>query len=155
MDASLRPLVLGIGNLLMGDEGIGVFAARMLADGGLPPEVRVVDGGTGGFHLLSYLTEYDPVIFIDAAMDDRPAGTISVLSPRDPSDFPPSLSAHDIGLRDLLDAASLAGVLPTMVLVTASIRGCQPMQAGLSDEMIPTLPRLVEQVQTLVTGLAR
>ncbi len=153
MTTTRRPLVLGIGNLLMGDEGIGVLAAQLLAGEGLPPDVRVVDGGTGGFHLLGYLSDYDPVVFIDAAMDDRPLGTITILEPRYPSDFPRSLSAHDIGLRDLLESASLLGPLPTMILVTASISGCQPMRAGLSDEMVPILPLLVEQVHRVVVGL--
>ena len=52
-----RTLVLGIGNLLMGDEGIGVHAVRSLQESPLPLHVDVVDGGTGGFHLVAHKTD--------------------------------------------------------------------------------------------------
>ncbi len=55
-------LVLGIGNLLMGDEGVGVHAVRALVGAGLPPDVTVVDGGTGGFHLLAWLEAFDRIV---------------------------------------------------------------------------------------------
>ena len=106
-------LVLGLGNLLMGDEGVGVHAARMLEHGDLPHAVSMVDGGTGGFHLLSYLQDFATVIMIDATMDGNSPGTLSLIRPRFATDFPKSLSAHDIGLRDLIESALLLGPTST------------------------------------------
>ena len=149
-----RPLlVLGVGNVLMGDEGVGVHAVRRLEEEGYPAGVTVVDGGTGGFHLLSYLSDYDPVVIIDATLDDRPPGTISVIEPKYASDFPRSLSAHDIGLRDLVETAALLKGLPTVYLVTVSVSELQPMQTTLSATVEASLPAVVARVRAILDGL--
>lgn len=155
--ASQDLLVLGIGNLLMGDEGVGVHAVRVLeqevvstvAPGAGP--VTIIDGGTGGFHLLSYLTDYDPVVLIDATMDGRPAGTVSLLEPRYASDFPRALTAHDIGLRDLIEAAVLTGPLPKIWLITVSIAELQSMQTTMTPEVEGAIPEVVARVRQLVS----
>jgi hydrogenase maturation protease len=145
-----RILVLGIGNLVMGDEGVGVHAARCLAAAEpLPPTVTVVDGGTGGFHLLSYFEEYDVLIMIDAVVDGRPPGTVGVLRPRYASDFPRALTAHDIGLRDLVESAALVGSLPPIHLVTVSIGEL----SGLSLELSPAVAAALPEVSALVHDL--
>jgi hydrogenase maturation protease len=143
-------LVLGIGNLLMGDEGVGVHAVADLEREAWPPAVRVVDGGTGGFHLLGYLQEYSPVVMIDATMDGQPAGTVSLIRPRYASDFPRSLTAHDIGLRDLVEAAALSGELPDIRLITISIAGIKAMDVTLSPAVRAALPRVRALVRECV-----
>lgn len=145
-----RTLVMGIGNLLMGDEGVGVHVARRLAREPFPPHVDVLDGGTGGFHLLEPLTSHDPVILVDATTDGRPAGTVSVIEPRYASDFPPTLTAHDIGLRDLIVSAAMLNKLPRVRLVTVSIDEMQPMELALSPAVEAAVPRVVEQVWQLI-----
>jgi hydrogenase maturation protease len=146
-----RTLVMGVGNLLLGDEGVGIHIVRRLAErGDLPPELTVVDGGTGGFHLLSYLSDFDRVVMIDATMDGQPEGTVSILEPRYATDFPRSLSAHDIGLKDLVESAALLGTLPAMHLLTVSVKEIQPMQVSLSPAVEAVVPRAVERVMGLV-----
>lgn len=145
-------LVLGIGNLLMGDEGVGVHAAGALAREAWPEGVTVVDGGTGGFHLLEYLRRYDPIVMIDATQDGQPAGAVSVLHPRYASDFPRSLTAHDIGLRDLIESAALLGPLPSIALVTVSIDDIRSMVVTLSPAVDAALPQVSAQVRALVTA---
>jgi len=146
-------LVLGIGNVLMGDEGVGVHALARLEDEAWPDDVTLVDGGTGGFHLLSLLQDSEPVVMIDAAADGRPPGTVRVITPRFASDFPPSLSAHDIGLRDLVEATALLGHLPEMYLVTVSIAHIKPMCLSLSPEIEQAVPGVVGTVQSIVAEL--
>ena len=136
------PLVLGIGNLLMGDEGVGVHAVTDFDVTAADLPVRVVDGGTGGFHLLGYLREYHPIVMIDAAMDGRAPGTVSLIRPRYAADYPRSLTAHDIGLRDLVEAAALSGTLPDVWLITVSIGEIAPMQTRLSPPVQAALPRV-------------
>ena len=146
-------LVLGIGNYLLGDEGAGVHAVQELAQEALPPHVRCVDGGTGGFHLLSYLQEYSTVILIDATMDGRPPGTIRVLRPRFASEFPRALSAHDIGLRDLIESAMLLGGLPDIHLITVSVDDVQQMRTELSPAVRASLPAVTGAVRHILDGL--
>lgn len=145
-----RTLILGIGNVLMGDEGVGVHVVRQLEQAGLPPHVSVLDGGTGGFHLLSELASHDPVVMVDATMDGQPPGTVSVIEPRYASDFPRTLTAHDIGLRDLIVSATLLGQLPRMRLVTVSIADVQPMQLSLSAPVEGAVPRVVAEIWQLI-----
>jgi hydrogenase maturation protease len=135
---------------LLGDEGIGALAAQHLARTDLRTEADIVDGGTGGFHLLSYFQDYGRIIMIDAAADGRPPGTVSLLKPRFACDFPPSLSAHDIGLKDLVEAATLLGGLPDIELITVSVGKIQPMSLDLSPAVGAALP----EIELLVRSLA-
>jgi hydrogenase maturation protease len=141
---------MGIGNVLMGDEGVGVHVARRLEGEALPAYVDVLDGGTGGFHLLGDLSSHESVVLIDATMDGQPAGTVSLTEPRYASDFPPTLTAHDIGLRDLIVSAALLGGLPRMRLITVSIDEMQSMQLTLSAAVDAAVPRVLEQVWELI-----
>lgn len=147
-------LVLGIGNLLMGDEGVGVHVVRRLLGSPLPDEVTAVDGGTGGFHLLSYFQDYDRLILVDAAADGRTPGTISELSPRFAADYPRSLTAHDIGLRDVVEAAALLGPLPRTELITISVGDKPAMGLALSPQVSAAVPAAVETVRRHLDGVA-
>jgi hydrogenase maturation protease len=142
-------LIMGVGNVLMGDEGVGVHAIRRLEQRPWPAHVSLLDGGTGGFHLLSHVGACEVLVMVDATLDDRPPGTVSVIEPRYASDFPKALSAHDIGLKDLVDSAAILEILPKVRLVTISVAGLQPMQMTLSPEVEASLPR----VEAIVTGL--
>jgi len=139
-------LVLGLGNILMGDEGVGVKSIEFMHDKEVPEGVRLLDGGTGGFHLLSLFQEYDKFIIIDATIGDGPYGEINILQPKFASDFPRTLSSHDIGLRDLMQSAELLGDLPEIHLVTINIKDCNSVGIGLKDEMAERLPEVYSTV---------
>jgi hydrogenase maturation protease len=148
-------LVLGIGNLLMGDEGIGVHSIQQLQKESISPDVHLLDGGTGGFHLLSFFQEYEPIILIDATMDGRPAGTVTLTEPRFTTDFPRTLTAHDIGLRDLVESAALVGGLPKMYLVTITIDEIRSMVTELSPKIADSIPKVVETVKGILKSANR
>ena len=148
-------LVLGIGNLLMGDEGVGVHALRAFDQEAWPDHVTLLDGGTGGFHLLEYLTAFPRIVMIDATMDGAPAGTVSVLRPRYASDFPRALTAHDIGLRDLIESAALLGPLPDVTLVTVSIAEIRSMVTDLSPAVGGAIPEVGRRVREALASDAR
>lgn len=115
-------LVLGIGNLLMGDEGIGVHVIHQLEKENLPEFVQLLDGGVGGFHLLEYLHTASNIIIIDATKDGNPCGTIHKIIPKYSTDYPRTLTAHDIGLKDLIDTFYfIEKTLPKITLITISI----------------------------------
>lgn len=133
----------------MGDEGVGVHAVRALEGLTMPPGITVLDGGTGGFHLLELFDRHRHMILIDATLDDRAPGTVRVLRPKFASDFPRSLSAHDIGLRDLIESAALLGPLPTMDLITISIAKIQPMSIEMTPEVRDAIPQVIRTVGAL------
>jgi len=128
-----KTLVLGLGNVLMGDEGIGVAVVQQLEALPLPAGVECMDGGCGGFTLLEPLESADRVILIDAAADGHPIGTVSRTTPRFSRDYPPTLTAHDIGVKDLLDIFYLRGGERNVVLFAITIDPLQPIQMGLSE----------------------
>src|SRR4051794_26222227 len=104
-----RVLILAVGNLLMGDEGVGVHALRALESEPPIPGARLLDGGVAGVNLLEDIQRASAVIMIDATRDGCPAGTITLLRPRTVGSLPHGLSAHDFGLKDLFAAAALLG----------------------------------------------
>jgi hydrogenase maturation protease len=138
--------IIGIGNVLMGDEGVGVHAVRRVEAGATPPGVSCLDGGTGGLHLLDAMHSAERVILIDATCDGAPPGTIRRLRPTFSSDYPPTLTAHDIGLKDLLDAMHLLGNPPSVTLFTVSIAEVQPMSMEMSEAVAAAIPELVSVV---------
>jgi hydrogenase maturation protease len=148
--ATADVLVLGVGNLLVGDEGVGVHVLRALEQEAWPAHVHLVDGGTGGLHLLELLRSPARVILIDATRDGAPAGTVAQFRARVAADFPPALGAHDIGLRDLIAAAALLGPLPEIDVITVSIAELKPMTMDLSPPVAATLPEVARRVRALV-----
>ena len=143
-----RTLVLGIGNTLLGDEGVGVAVIDHLhAKGGLPADVDLLDGGTGSMVLLEPMRKVRRMILVDATADGSPPGTVQRLVPRFSTDFPPSLTAHDIGLRDLLDTFYLLGETPEVLLYAISIRFPQEIHYGLSPEVTASVPKVADLIR--------
>jgi hydrogenase maturation protease len=148
-------LILGIGNFLLGDEGIGVHMIHFLEKMNLPSNVSLLDGGTGGFHLLSHLENFSHIILIDATMDEKPEGSIEVLNPSFASDFPPSLSSHEIGLRDLIETLYLLNKNPNIILIAVSIKNFQPMSVELSEPIHKIQKKVASQIVTIVQDINR
>jgi hydrogenase maturation protease len=146
-------LVLGIGNLLMNDEGVGIHVVARLEKEGITG-ADLMDGGTGGFHLLGFIQSYKRIIIIDASLDDHPAGHVRVLQPRYARDFPKQLSAHEIGLKDLIDSAILLGNMPELHLVAISVKDFQDMGMELSAEVEAAIPEAMRCVREIVTAHA-
>ena len=142
-----KVLILGIGNVLMGDEGIGVHVVNAVEKAALPPGVDCLDGGVGSFLLLEPMQNAEKVILIDATIDGKPPGTIRRLRPKFSADYPPTLTAHDIGLKDLLDAFYLLGEqAPEVSLYAISIPPLQGMKTELSLEIERVVPRAAQLV---------
>ena len=148
----MKTLILGVGNLLLKDEGVGIHAIRALENESLPPDVTLMDGGTGGLHLISWLQGYDRIIMIDATLDDNPPGTIRVIQPRYASDFPPLMSAHEIGLRDMIEAMSLMGNLPEIRLIVVSAADISEVGTDLSPEVQAVIPEIIQLVKETVAS---
>ena len=139
-------LVLGLGNILMGDEGVGVEVVRELETHALPSGVECLDGGTGGFTLLGPLEEAGRVVLVDAAVDGNPVGTVTRTTPRFARDYPPTLTAHDIGVKDLLDIFYLRGGERDVVLYAITIDPHQPVEVGLSPVGNQSVAEAVQRI---------
>lgn len=134
MGANQKTLVLGLGNVIMGDEGVGVHVVRALEKQTLPADVECLDGRTGGFILLEPLQKAGRIILIDAAADGNPPGTVTRTTPRFSRDYPPTLTAHDIGVKDLLDAFYMQGGTRDVILYAIAIDPHQSISMDLSAE---------------------
>jgi hydrogenase maturation protease len=137
-------LILGIGNLLLSDEGVGVHAVRALGKRKLPPGLETLDGGTSGADLVDHLDGRAKVIVIDAASGDGSPGTIYRCEAYDLIEQGGSLSLHEFGLADSLHMAERLGCAPQRVVVL----GVQPatMEPGLelSPEVSAALPKVIQ-----------
>jgi len=144
---------MGLGNLLMGDEGIGIRCIEYLREQQLPAGIDLLDGGTAGFQLLSRFNEYDHVILIDAAVGDGIPGEVHVLRPRFAADFPRSLTSHDIGLRDLVQAAELLDDLPDIHLITIHVKKVRQVTLELSPDLKESPRKVYDVVSRIVEDL--
>lgn len=154
MTTQNKILVLGIGNILLRDEGAGIHVISSLEEEGYT-DADLMDGGTGGFHLLGFIQSYKTVIIIDASLDEHPAGHVRLLHPKFAKDFPKQLSAHEIGLKDLLDSAFLLGNMPDIHLVAISIKDFQDMGMELSPEVRQAIPVAKEKIKELIRTINR
>jgi hydrogenase maturation protease len=153
-DPAAPILVLAVGNLLMGDEGVGIHILRELERCPPLPGTRLLDGGTGGIDLLEHIQACDTVVMIDATRDGSPAGTFKQFRATTPSGLPQGLSAHDFGLKDLFAAATILDKMPDVRLVTVSVETVRPMSMELSEPVAAAVPLVVNAVRSLVGLLA-
>jgi hydrogenase maturation protease len=141
-------LILGLGNLICADDGLGVTAAlRLLSLYEAPEGVRILDGGTQGLALLPYVEDAERVILIDAIRDDAPPGSFVRL---DGDEVAPAvaarLSVHQIGVADLLDGARWRERFPSTLVLLGLVPASLELRFGLSEAVERRLPELLERV---------
>jgi hydrogenase maturation protease len=149
-------LIIGLGNVLLKDEGIGIHVLeRLEKEGGLPDEVELIRGETGGLALLPSLDEASAIIFVDAADFEGEAGEVKVFrgSEIQKERYTP-LSAHDVGLQDLISLLILKNPFPPEIMVM----GMKPLKIGtgieISSELDKAISSIVMIIRTEVERLA-
>lgn len=146
-----RPLVvLGIGNMLLGDDGVGVHVLRALLaeqDAGLPPDTDLVDGGTGGLSLLQIVRDTSALVLVDAVDVGAEPGSVHVLTGDDLYAGLVRLSVHQLGASDLLSAARLIGGLPAQVVLVGVQPASLEPDVRLSPAVQAALPAAVDAVR--------
>jgi hydrogenase maturation protease len=148
-----RVVVLGVGNLIMGDEGVGVRCVQRLeAERALAPEVTTIDGGTSTHELLGELENVDLLVIVDAvATGGAPGSLVRLEGDRIPAAFSNKLSPHQHGINDLLATLALLGRSPKRVV----LHGVTPARIELGMELSPeveaALPELAASVVAEVT----
>jgi len=150
----LRTVILGIGNIILSDEGVGVRAAEALSAAyEIPADVEVIDGGTTGMELLGPLTGVDLLVVLDAIKAGRAPGTVVTLTGSEvPVFFCSRLSPHQISICDVLAGLEFSGEAPKdLVLI-----GCEPDSLELGLELTPMIAaQIPEMVRIAVVELAK
>ncbi len=141
-------LVLGLGNVLLEDDGVGSAAVTRLRDRyDAPAGVRVFDGGTLGLSLLPYLDQADALILVDAVRADEAPGSFVRL---DGDEVPPAvaarLSPHQVGVADLLDGARWLDRYPARVVLLGLVPQSIELGIGLTPAVAGGLDHLVARV---------
>lgn len=152
----MRRVVLGLGNVLQHDEGLGVYAVRALAAETGPAGVEFVDGGVLGLDLLPLVEACSHLLIVDAVDADQPPGTLIELSGHEiPLQAGPRLSPHQVALQDVLALARIRGRLPANLRLV----GLQPLDlspgVGLHPATATVLAPLLERVRAVLERWAR
>lgn len=148
MSDTAKTLVIGLGNPIMADDGLGIVALqRLRLEWILPPSVHLVDGGTWGMNLLPLIEQTPELLLLDAIDRGGPPGELIVLEREElPRYFALKLSPHQVDLREVLALAELRGFLPARLVAM----GLQPVRvemfSGLSPELECRLDELLAAV---------
>lgn len=145
--ASKNILVLGLGNILLGDEGVGVRVIEHLLSRSLPDEIEVIDGGTAGYELINFFEGKEKVIIVDAVKTNDTPGSVykmdlSVVQ----EDETVQLSLHQIGLKNVFKMASMMDLNPEVTLIGIVPKDYQDYNIGLSEEVEKAIPLAIETV---------
>jgi hydrogenase maturation protease len=146
-------LVLGIGNVLLTDEGIGVRALKELERRfTFPANVELLDGGTAGIELLRHIRKRDYLIIIDAMAWDQKPGTVGRVEGADvPAAFRTRISPHQLGLSDLLAAAMLTDELPKNLVLF----GVEPESIDIGLDLTDTVEASVDKLVSAIADELR
>ncbi|MCK4778493.1 MAG: HyaD/HybD family hydrogenase maturation endopeptidase [Actinomycetia bacterium] len=144
-------VVLGIGNILLKDEGIGIRVIEELQKEKFPPQVEIIDGGTGGLNLLSNIDRADVMIVVDCVQGGGEPGDIYEFKPEDIDKQNSGWaikSLHDIGFLDVLNMSSFMNKKEGPETI---IFGVEPLEIesgiGLNEVVEKKIPRLKELVR--------
>ena len=146
--ARIPLLVLGLGNILCGDDGAGVAAVhRLMEEYEPPPGALVLDGGTLGLSLLPYVESAERLLLVDAIREDAPPGSFVRLEGDEVAPAVAArLSVHQIGVADLLDGARWLERYPAMVRLVGLVPRTIALSLKRSPEVEERLPELVLRV---------
>jgi hydrogenase maturation protease len=150
----MKITVLGLGNIIFADEGFGVEAARQLQRANdLSPEVEVVDGGTQGIYLLNIVEAADYLLIFDALIPTDEE--VKVYTYRDeelPAIIHRKMSAHQVGLSELLTLAQLHGKMPKEIVLIGIPPQNLDMEIGLSTTITGLLPEALNEGRRIING---
>jgi hydrogenase maturation protease len=151
----MRVVLLGLGNILLRDEGVGVRVVEALAERyHLPAEVEAVDGGTAGMELLNTLAGCDHLLICDAVQTGAPPATVVKLANAEvPALFQTRFSPHQLGLAEVLATLTLTDEAPRTVTLIGVVPLDLELGVELSPEVAAVVDRAVEYVASELGGL--
>ena len=152
--SSMRINVIGLGNILFGDEGFGVEAVREFERQGEYPEtVQFVDGGTQGIYLLDYIESCDAVMVFDALIPEDFESQIYIYHKQElPGFIHRKMSSHQMGLSELIGLANLRGRMPEKFVLIGIPPKCLDLGSSLTPEARSLLGKSVEKGREILDG---
>lgn len=150
--------VIGLGNVLMGDDAFGPWVVQtMLAEYAFPGDVSVEDLGTPGLDLMPYVADLEALVLVDTVRSSAPPGTIRLYRRDELLKHAPHarLSPHDPGVKEALLTAEFAGQGPREVLLVGAVPADTAMGVRLSPALREAVPRAVAEVLGELERLGR
>lgn len=142
-------VVIGVGNTILSDDGVGVHAARLLeSDPRVPPGVTILDGGTIGLELVRYASDASCLLLLDAMNLGQAPGTLARMIGRDLLERASASSAHQLGVMDLIAALLLVSRHPQDIVVL----GIQPASTDWGTRLSPAVDTALERLVNAALG---
>ena len=140
-------VIIGIGNILLQDDGVGVHVIKQLEKENLPSTIELVDGGTSTLDTLGFFLDYKKVIVVDCLRAGLEPGTIYKIKPEDIENYQKeNLSIHDVQILDVVKMANMMNKYPEVVIF-----GIEPEKIGLDLEMteimVSKIPEIVSNIK--------
>lgn len=141
--------ILGCGNTLMGDDGVGIRVIEKLQEMKLPENVEIIDAGVGGMAILSWIEDADKVVIVDAVQTgNEPAGTVYEFTDKE---LPPSemfmLSLHDLNLVDTINVGRVVQKMPeVIVIIGVEVKRVAEFTKELTPEVEGAIPEVLDLV---------
>ena len=141
--------ILGCGNTLMGDDGVGIRVIERLQEMKLPESIEIIDAGVGGMAILSWIEDADKVVIVDAVQTgNEPAGTVYMFTDKE---LPPSdmfmLSLHDLNLVDTINVGRVVQKMPDeIVIIGVEVKRVAEFTKELTPEVEGAIPEVIDLV---------
>jgi len=141
--------ILGCGNTLMGDDGVGIRVIEKLQEMKLPENIEIIDAGVGGMAILSWIEDADKVVIVDAVQTgNEPPGTVYMFTDKE---LPPSdmfmLSLHDLNLVDTINVGRVVQKMPDeIVIIGVEVKRVAEFTKELTPEVEGAIPEVLDLV---------
>ena len=141
-------LILGIGNLLQKDDGVGSHIIRYIEEEGvkLPVDAEAIDGGTAGYDLIPLMQNREKIVIVDALKVDDEPGSVYRFAPEHLTSSKEIYSLHDLGGRAIIKQLRLLGDDPKIEIIGIVPENIETLEIGLSDSVRNSIPKAVEQI---------
>lgn len=143
-----RTLILGVGNMLQKDDGIGVFVVNHLLESGieLPGGVDIVDGGTAGLDLIPIMYDYERIIIIDALKVNDAPGSVYRFSPEHLLSSTSQISLHEIGISEILKMLKIQGANPEVEIIGIVPEDIETLDISISPAVEESVPKVMDLI---------
>ena len=145
--------VIGVGNTLKGDDGIGVKLVNRLDNEGFPDSVEFQEVGTSGLNIVHHLKDFDRVLIIDAIKHEGESGTSIFFRPDEVNESVKVRSTHDANLLEAIELSETLGERPEEIVIMGIIPEDMSLRDGLSPLMKEKLPELEERLREIINSL--
>jgi len=149
-----KTLILGIGNILLSDEGLGVHAVKRILESGIaiPDDVEIIDGGTAGFDLLELMMNRSRIIIVDALKVDNVPGSIYRFPPERIASSRNAISLHELGIRELITMLRMLGHDPEIEIIGIVPSDVSTFNTHLSATVENSMPRAIDLIMGAAAG---